>query len=198
MTTPVFMDLLPSLPLAGALVGLLVAETEDMLVGLLKLAPDVDVAEDVAEVVSIVAELMRFAVSIGLVKAGVLESWDIEVEVAVDLGVAWEDEVIESSSGHTPVVHGSLEQHPVKGPTLQTYHCLPPVQVWSRGESESIAEDAVRRVRLGQRRVRLEKSKRAMPPISSKKSLSMEVSGKRAKTQLQPHLGNEYRVLRLV
>lgn len=46
------------------------------------------------------------------------------VEVAVAFLV-----VVESSSGHAPSVHGSIEQHPVYGPAVQTYHCLPSVQV---------------------------------------------------------------------
>ena len=33
------------------------------------------------------------------------------------------------SSGHTPVLHGSTEQHPRKLPLLQTYHCLFPEQL---------------------------------------------------------------------
>lgn len=33
------------------------------------------------------------------------------------------------SSGQTPVVQGSLEQHPRKLPLVQTYHCLLPVQL---------------------------------------------------------------------
>lgn len=32
-------------------------------------------------------------------------------------------------SGHIPVWHGSLEQHPLKSPLEQTYHCLLPVQL---------------------------------------------------------------------
>ena len=46
--------------------------------------------------------------------------------------------VASSSSGQTPVVHGSLEQHPRKPPIVQTYHCLPPVQTLaSRGKRAS-------------------------------------------------------------
>lgn len=37
--------------------------------------------------------------------------------------------VVESSSGQTPSVQGSTEQHPVYGPLLQTYHCLLSVQL---------------------------------------------------------------------
>lgn len=110
---PVFVGLVP--PLLGPLVGVVVAETEDMLVGLFRLTPDVTV--DVAEVVC--------AVSVVLGAADVLESEDLEVDV--DWDVVWED-VVDSSSGHTPVVHGSLEQHPRKLPASQTYHCLFPVQ----------------------------------------------------------------------
>lgn len=33
------------------------------------------------------------------------------------------------SSGHTPVVHGSTEQHPRKLPLVQTYHCVFPEQL---------------------------------------------------------------------
>jgi len=48
-----------------------------------------------------------------------------------------------SLSGQIPVVHGSLEQHPRKSPTVQTYHCLPPVQVLTsrakRNSRESIS-----------------------------------------------------------
>lgn len=44
-----------------------------------------------------------------------------------------------SLSGQIPVTHGSLEQHPRKFPTLQTYHCLLPVQALvSRGKRASI------------------------------------------------------------
>lgn len=32
-------------------------------------------------------------------------------------------------SGHIPVPHGSLEQHPLKLPLVQTYHCVLPVQL---------------------------------------------------------------------
>lgn len=121
---PVFVDLV--LPLLGSLVGVVVAETEDMLVGLLRLTPDVTVG---------VAEVVR-AVSIVLGATDVLESEDLEVDV--DLDVGWED-VVDSSSGHTPVVHGSLEQHPRKLPASQTYHCLFPVQaVEPRGARDSI------------------------------------------------------------
>lgn len=44
--------------------------------------------------------------------------------------------VSSSLSGHIPVVQGSLEQHPRKSPAVQTYHCVPPVQVLlvSRGK----------------------------------------------------------------
>lgn len=48
------------------------------------------------------------------------------------------------SSGHIPVVHGSLEQHPRKSPAVQTYHCLVPVQVLrSRGTIDSRARDTI-------------------------------------------------------
>lgn len=32
-------------------------------------------------------------------------------------------------SGHIPVLHGSLEQHPLKSPFEQTYHCVLPEQL---------------------------------------------------------------------
>lgn len=65
-------------------------------------------------------------------------------EVAAGDDVAWDDGdsgllVVVSpspplllsplSSGHTPVLHGSTEQHPRKLPLVQTYHCLFPEQL---------------------------------------------------------------------
>lgn len=57
-----------------------------------------------------------------------LDKVDVE-EVVLVLGVTLGNKpmtpavVNESvSSGHTPVVHGSLEQHPRKLPAVQTYH----------------------------------------------------------------------------
>lgn len=57
-----------------------------------------------------------------------LDKMDVE-EVVLVLGVTLGNKpmiaavVNESvSSGHTPVVHGSLEQHPRKLPAVQTYH----------------------------------------------------------------------------
>lgn len=48
----------------------------------------------------------------------------------------------ESSSGHIPSVQGSLEQHPVNDPMVQTYHSLPSVQLVSaRGARKSILEE---------------------------------------------------------
>lgn len=37
--------------------------------------------------------------------------------------------LLSPSSGHTPVVHGSTEQHPRKSPLVQTYHSLFPLQL---------------------------------------------------------------------
>jgi hypothetical protein len=130
MMAPVFVDLVVSL--VGALVGVLVVETERMLVGLFRLTSEV---VDDAEVVCTVSELVRLVVSAVLVEVDVIECEDIEVDV----------DVVESSSGHTPVVQGSLEQHPRKFPALQTYHSLVPVQLLeTRGKSNSIAEGDVK------------------------------------------------------
>lgn len=108
-------------PLLGPLVGVVVAETEDMLVGLLRLTPDVT--------------------------ADVLEPEDLELDV--DLDVVWED-VVDLSSGHTPVVHGSLEQHPRKLPTSQTYHCLFPVHALEpRGARDSIVKGIAVKTSVG-------------------------------------------------
>jgi hypothetical protein len=136
MMAPVFVDLVVSL--VGALVGVLVVETERMLVGLFRLTSEV---VDDAEVVCTVFELVRLVVSEVLVEVDVLKCEDIEVDIEVDIDV----DVVESLSGHTPVVQGSLEQHPRKFPALQTYHSLVPVQLLeTRGESNSITEGDVK------------------------------------------------------
>lgn len=77
---------------------------------------------------------------------------EVMVEVVVVLGTLGNKPMTPAvvnesvSSGHMPVVHGSLEQQPRKLPAVQTYHSLLPVQslesrgmIDSRGSRESIS-----------------------------------------------------------
>jgi hypothetical protein len=92
-----------------------------------------DVDETVVTSVSVVvAEAIIFAVTSGnRLTLPAVVSDNVSDDVVVVL-------VASSSSGQTPVVHGSLEQHPRKSPAVQTYHCLPPLQVLaSRGKRDS-------------------------------------------------------------
>lgn len=77
----------------------------------------------------VVLELDEEVVSSTAVVVSVVERVvDIDLDV-VEVVLTFLVVVVESSSGQTPSVHGSTEQHPVYGPALQTYHCLPSVQV---------------------------------------------------------------------
>lgn len=96
----------------------------DSILAVLEVATEV-ASEEASEVV---LELDEEVVSSTAVVVSAVErvaDVDLDVEVVVTFLVV----VIESSSGQTPSVHGSTEQHPVYGPALQTYHCLPSVQV---------------------------------------------------------------------
>lgn len=53
---------------------------------------------------------------------------DFVVVVVVDVELESEALLL-PLSGHIPVPHGSLEQHPLKSPLVQTYHCVLPVQL---------------------------------------------------------------------
>lgn len=97
-------------------------------------------------------------VASSILVVSVLEAAAVAVVDAVEVSDVVEDfevvdvtfEVVElSSSGQTPVVQGSLEQHPRKPPpAVQTYHCLFPVHVLAcRG-----AKTSMLRLRLNQMR----------------------------------------------
>lgn len=146
--------------LDGKAVTWLAGRTEDNAV-----APVVSAAVDVSEMVE-VCELTSRDGDMGATEpAGVTEVVDESVVTAVVDGDRvipgaivvllataaisdrsdWPDESSESpSSGHMPVVHGSLEQHPRKLPIVQTYHSLPPVQVlMARGKRGFISSVSV-------------------------------------------------------
>lgn len=86
----------------------------------------------------LVTVVLEAAVASMLV-GSVLEAEAVAVVDAVEVSDEVEDfDVVDatfvvvelSSSGQTPVVQGSLEQHPRKPPpAVQTYHCLFPVHV---------------------------------------------------------------------
>ncbi|KAJ5510632.1 hypothetical protein N7453_002735 [Penicillium expansum] len=92
---------------------------------------------DIAEVIEAVEEAADAVVD-GSVDP---DEVDVEEMVVVLVGntpmtpaVVNESVSSSPSSGQTPVVHGSVEQHPRKLPAEQTYHCAVPVQVLrSRG-----------------------------------------------------------------
>ncbi|KAJ5306420.1 hypothetical protein PENANT_c017G06407 [Penicillium antarcticum] len=69
----------------------------------------------------------------------------IAVKPATD--VASGTEVLKASSpllsGQTPLVHGSLEQHPRKLPAVQTYHCLLPVQLTAARGNRSLTSNDI-------------------------------------------------------
>jgi hypothetical protein len=132
------------------LVGVLdeVASKEDNAVA--PLAPEVDesvIVEEAVETDIVVDESAdeTVSVSVGVVIAEVVVVFAVtrlSVPAVVCDDVS-DDAVVkvaeeESLSGHMPIVHGSLEQHPRKPPAVQTYHSLPVVQVpISRGSSNS-------------------------------------------------------------
>lgn len=127
----------------GVILAVLV-EAVSILVRSSRLAPDV---VDEVEGVVVCADSEAVgddAVLSVLTVPGVVE---VSEDVDVDLAVVAVDEVVElPSSGQTPVVQGSLEQHPRKSPAEQTYHCLPLVHVLRvRGDKNFIVERKCRR-----------------------------------------------------